>query len=125
VVTPQRQFSGDSLKRLVAQPGVTHLTWRGFHGGSLHGRRVLYAWPDRQHLNDLWGSGADALVVIEWNEVETTEWIDDAKPRNSWTDTRFRRLPPTTQPKRQIHFRTAWTGSSSTSLAWQRATRPA
>lgn len=80
VVTPQRQFSGDSLKRLVARPGVTHLTWRGFHGGSLHGHRVLYAWPDRQHLNDLWGSGADALVVIEWNEDETAEWIDDAKP---------------------------------------------
>lgn len=32
VVTPRKQFSGDSLKRLVAQPGVLHLTWRGiFH----------------------------------------------------------------------------------------------
>lgn len=80
VVTPQRQFSGDSLKRLVAQPGVAHLTWRGFHGGSLHGHRVIYAWPDRQHLNDLWGSGADALAVIEWNESETAQWIDDANP---------------------------------------------
>lgn len=26
VVTPQKQFQGDSLKRLVAQPGVVHLS---------------------------------------------------------------------------------------------------
>lgn len=80
VVTPRKQFFGDSLQRLVARPGVLHLTWRGFSTGSLDGRRVLYAWPDRQHLNDLWGVHADALVVIEWNEHETAEWVDDAHP---------------------------------------------
>lgn len=80
VVTPQKQFHGDSLKRLVAQPGVLHLSWKGFSTGSLAGRRVLYAWPDRQHLNGLWGEEADALVVIEWNESETAEWIEDANP---------------------------------------------
>ncbi|BDI22302.1 hypothetical protein [Herbiconiux sp. L3-i23] len=80
VVTPQKQFHGDGLKRLVAQPGVLHLSWKGFSTGSLAGRRVLYAWPDRQHLNGLWGVEADALVVIEWNESETAEWIEDANP---------------------------------------------
>ncbi|WP_289230936.1 hypothetical protein [Barrientosiimonas endolithica] len=48
--------------------------------GSLSGRRVLYAWPDRNHLNRLWGVDAEALAVIEWNEGETAEWIADAKP---------------------------------------------
>ncbi|GAA4064914.1 hypothetical protein GCM10023065_15630 [Microbacterium laevaniformans] len=80
VVTPQKRFDGDSLKRLVAQPGVLHLTWRGLSTGSLSGCRVLYAWPDRQHLNELWDVDADALAVIEWNERETAEWIDDANP---------------------------------------------
>lgn len=80
VVTPQKQFHGDSLKRLVAQPGVLHLSWRGLSTGSLSGRRVLYAWPDRKHLNELWDVDAEVLVVIEWNEVETAEWIEVAKP---------------------------------------------
>lgn len=80
VVTPQKQFHGDSLKRLVSQPGVVHLSWRGLSTGSLSGRRVLYARPDRQHLNGLWDVDADALVVIEWNEGETDEWIEDANP---------------------------------------------
>lgn len=79
VVTPQN-FDGDSLKRLIAQPGVVHRTWRGFVGGAFDGQRVLHAWPDRKHLNDLWGNEADALVVIEWNTQETAEWIADANP---------------------------------------------
>jgi hypothetical protein len=66
VVTPQKRFEGDSLKRLIALPGTTHLSWRGFSAGALAHRRVIHAWPDRRHLNDLWGVGADALVVIEW-----------------------------------------------------------
>lgn len=41
---------------------------------------MLYAWPNRQHLNNLWGVAVDALVIIEWNETETREWIEDAKP---------------------------------------------
>lgn len=80
VVTPRRQFHGDSLKRLAAQPGVLHLTWRALSTGSLSGCRVLYAWPDRQRLNGLWDVDADALVVIGWNDSETAEWIEDANP---------------------------------------------
>lgn len=30
------------------------------------GRRVLYAWPGRKHLNDVWNIAADAMEVIEW-----------------------------------------------------------
>jgi hypothetical protein len=80
VVTPQKRFGGDSLKRLIALPGTAHLSWRGFSAGALAHRRVIYAWPDRQHLNDLWGVEADALVVIEWGIEETSEWIEDANP---------------------------------------------
>lgn len=80
VVTPQREFSSASIKRLVADPRVIHLTWRGFTGGSFRGQRVIYAWPDRKHLNDVWGAEADALVVIEWNEDETADWIADTRP---------------------------------------------
>jgi hypothetical protein len=71
VLTPQKLVHSDILKRLVATSGVTHLSWRGFSTGSLAGRRVLYAWPSRKHLNGLWGVEADALAVIEWNEDET------------------------------------------------------
>lgn len=88
VVTPQKQFHGDSLTRLVARPGVLHLSWRGLSMGSLSGRRVLYAWPDRKHLNELWDVEAKSLAVIEWNENETAEWIEDAKPvRLLWDKT--------------------------------------
>jgi hypothetical protein len=80
VVTPQKRFDDASLKRLVARPDTTHLTWRGFFAGALTRHRVVYAWPDRQHLNDLWGVEADALVVIEWGKAETAEWIEDADP---------------------------------------------
>lgn len=80
VVTPRKQVDSESLKLLVARPDTTHLTWRGFFAASLADRRVLYAWPDRQHLNDLWGVDADALVVIEWGEAETATWVEDAKP---------------------------------------------
>lgn len=79
VVTPQRRFEGETLKRLVKRPGTEHLTWRGFSTGSLSGRRVVYAWPDRHHLNDLWGVKADAIVVIELGADETATWIEDAQ----------------------------------------------
>ncbi|MDO4254446.1 MAG: hypothetical protein Q4C81_04765 [Kocuria sp.] len=78
VVTPRKEFEGASLKKLVAHPRVHHHSWKGFSMGSLHGTRALVAWPDRKHLNDLWDAGADALVVIEWNEQETAEWIEDS-----------------------------------------------
>ncbi|MCT2224941.1 hypothetical protein [Microbacterium paraoxydans] len=80
VVTPRRDIPSDVLKRLVARPGVLHHAWRGFHGGAFDGRRVLCAWPDRKHLNDVWNVDADAISVIEWNEAETAEWIDDVNP---------------------------------------------
>jgi hypothetical protein len=80
VVTPGRDFSSEILKELVACPDVIHHTWRGFNASSFDGQRVIYAWPDRKHLNDVWGGEADALVVIEWNENETAEWIADARP---------------------------------------------
>ncbi|HEY5222223.1 MAG TPA: hypothetical protein VIJ18_04110 [Microbacteriaceae bacterium] len=80
VVTPRKQFEGERLKRLVARSDTTHLTWRGFFAGALANRRVIYAWPDRQHLNDLWGVDADALVVLEWGEADTAAWIEDAGP---------------------------------------------
>lgn len=80
VVTPQKRIPGDGLKQLVARSGVQHLSWRGLSMGSLAGHRVLCAWPDRKHLNQLWDVDVEALVVIEWNEDETAEWVEDAKP---------------------------------------------
>ncbi|NNC14048.1 hypothetical protein HII28_19495 [Planctomonas sp. JC2975] len=80
VVTPRKEFAGESLKRLVSAPGTLHLTWRGMSSGVLHSSRVLYAWPDKDHLDDLWGVGADAIAVIEWGEPEAAEWIEDAQP---------------------------------------------
>lgn len=79
VVTPLKNFEGDSIKALIKQRGVTHRSWRGLLTQGLRGR-VLFAWPDRKHLNDLWGIDADALVVIEWNTEETQEWIEDNQP---------------------------------------------
>lgn len=79
VVTPKRQFDSETLRRLVARPGTVHLTWRGFSAGSLNHWRVVYAWPDRQHLNDLWGVRADAVVVIEWGSGETATWAEDTQ----------------------------------------------
>jgi hypothetical protein len=80
VVTPKRDFEGESLKRLIARPGVTHHVWRGFVGTSFDGQRVLYAWPGRKRLNRIWNSDADAIAVIEWNINDTAEWIEDTAP---------------------------------------------
>lgn len=79
VVTPRKDFDSDVIKRLVKQRGVVHLSWKGLFTQGLRGR-VLFAWPSRQQLNDLWGVQADALAVIEWNPDETQEWIEDNKP---------------------------------------------
>lgn len=80
VVTPRRAVESASLKRLIAQPGVTHHAWGGYHGGYFDRQRVLYAWPDRERLNHLWNVEADALAVIEWGTEETVEWIEDVNP---------------------------------------------
>lgn len=86
VVTPRKEFDSASLKKLVAHPRVAHATWRGFSTGVLHGARVLYAWPNRDHLNNIWGCGASAVVVIEWSEPETAEWLADANPVQLFVD---------------------------------------
>lgn len=80
LVTPRKQVPGEVLSRFATSSGIVHRSWRGFSSQSLAGGRVVYAWPDRQHLNDLYGVDLDALVVIEWNELETAEWIEDANP---------------------------------------------
>ncbi|WP_218649078.1 hypothetical protein [Paenarthrobacter nitroguajacolicus] len=82
VVTPRKDVDSPSLKKLVTSPGVTHQTWRGFSAASLSGSRVVYAWPDRQQLSDLWNADADAVVVIEWDPQASAEWISNAKPVN-------------------------------------------
>lgn len=80
VVTPKKQFESKALKRLLDSPGLTHMSWRGLSKAALEHRRVIYAWPNRQHLNDLWDVEVDALVVIEWGEAETVEWIEVSNP---------------------------------------------
>lgn len=80
VVTPRRAVESESIGRLIAQPWVQHHAWRGFSGGHFGGQRVLYAWPDRKHLNDVWNVDADAIAVIEWGVDETSEWFADVNP---------------------------------------------
>jgi hypothetical protein len=80
VVTPRRAVESASLKRLIAQQGVTHHAWSGYHGGYFDRQRVLYAWPDRERLNHLWNVEADAIAVIEWGTEVTAEWIEDVNP---------------------------------------------
>lgn len=80
VVTPQKQGYDSAIMALVSQPGVTQLSWKGFNAGYLDGHRVVYAWPDRRHLNDLWDASPDALVVIEHGGDAAAEWIEDAGP---------------------------------------------
>ena len=80
VVTPRKPLESPSIKRLVATSGVDHRTWKGCSAGSLANHRVLYAWPDRRRLNELWGVEIDALAVIEWGESEIAEWIKRVNP---------------------------------------------
>lgn len=79
VITPRKDVRG-VVGSLAATAGVTHLSWRGLSTGSLARHRVLYAWPDRDHLNELWGVEVDALAVIEHGPRDTRDWIDDAQP---------------------------------------------
>ncbi|GAA3287716.1 hypothetical protein [Nesterenkonia halobia] len=80
VVTPRRTVQSEVITRLIARPQVQHHAWRGFYGRSFDGQRVLYAWPDREHLNDVWSVKADAIAVIEWSVEETAEWLQDVNP---------------------------------------------
>lgn len=86
VVTPRAEIPSESLTRLVSKTGVAHMRWRGSSMGALAGHRAVVAWPDRQHLNDLWGVRMDALVVIEWGEPESKEWIEAANPVQLYAD---------------------------------------
>lgn len=124
VVTPQKDFDGDRLKRLIKQPGVTQHTWRGFSVASLRGRRVVYCWPDRQHLNDLWDADPGALVVIEHGGGKPPSGLRTPIP-SSFSRTRRYRLESRrrTQP-RANRCRTALRATSSTSLEWRPGTRP-
>lgn len=54
---------------------------------------MLYTWPDRQHLNDLWNSDADAIAVIEWGVEETAEWIEDVNPIQLFPGTTINQAP--------------------------------
>ncbi|UFU05495.1 hypothetical protein [Ruania halotolerans] len=80
VVTPRRAVPSEIITLLIARPEVRHHAWRRFSGGYFDGQRVLYAWPDRKHLNDVWSVEADAIAVIEWGIEETAEWIEDVNP---------------------------------------------
>lgn len=80
VVTPRRDVPSAVLRRLVAQSSVQHHAWRGHTGGFYDEHRVLYAWPDRQRLNEIWNVDADAIAVIEWSVEETAAWIEDMNP---------------------------------------------
>lgn len=80
VVTPRRTVPGEIINRLIAQPQVHHHVWRGSAGGQFDGRRVLYAWPDQKHLNEVWSVKADAIAVIEWNVEKTAKWLEDVNP---------------------------------------------
>jgi hypothetical protein len=80
LVTPRSDYSGESLTALASRAGVTHLTWRSSSPAMLAGCRVVHAWPNREQLNELWGVAAAALVVIEWNESHSAEWLEDARP---------------------------------------------
>ena len=80
VVTPRRSVESECLDRLTSHPRVRHHAWRGHSGGFYDGQRVLYAWPDRQRLNEIWNVDADAIAVIEWSTEETAEWIEDVNP---------------------------------------------
>jgi hypothetical protein len=79
VVTPRRKIESESLNQLIGRPDTVHLTWRGFSTASLTNRRVICAWPDRQHLDDLGEARADAVVVIEWGADEAQKWAEDAQ----------------------------------------------
>lgn len=80
VVTPRRAVESASISALIARPEVQHHAWRGHSGDHYSGQRVLQAWPDRKHLNDVWNVDADAIAVIEWNVGETAEWISHVNP---------------------------------------------
>ncbi len=73
VITPNKRFENKAIERLIQNANVKHYTWRKTSGWNLTGR-VLYAWPNREKLNELEYYKLDALAVIEWNEIP--DWIE-------------------------------------------------
>lgn len=77
VITPRKYFENSAIKQLIQIKGVKHYSWRETDGQYLTGR-ILYAWPNRERLSNLWHSQLDALAVIEWGEDK--DWMTIAKP---------------------------------------------
>lgn len=125
VVTPQKQVHSDILKRLVATSGVAHLSWKGFSTGSLAGRRVLYAWPNREHLNGLWGLRLTRLRSLSGMRTRRRSGLRTPTPSNCFMAAPLSLSLSRSQQIDMSHCRTAWTGFSSTSRRWRQATRRA
>lgn len=77
VITPNKRFENKAIEHLIQNASVKHYTWRKTSGWNLTGR-VLYAWPNREKLNELEYYKLDALAVIEWNEIP--DWVGKAMP---------------------------------------------
>lgn len=77
VITPNKRLDNKAIERFVQNANVNYYTWRENDGQYLTGR-VLYAFPNRERLSNLWNSQLDALAVIEWNEDK--DWMMIAKP---------------------------------------------
>ena len=77
VITPRKYFENNAIKQLIQIKGVKHYSWRENDGQYLTGR-VLYAWPNRERLSNLWHSQLDALAVIECGEDK--DWMTITKP---------------------------------------------
>lgn len=72
VVTPRKSVESSILKRVLAQPGVLHKTWKDLSKHSLERKRVLHMWPDEEDLEQLWDIDLVALAVVEWTDL--TKW---------------------------------------------------
>lgn len=126
VLTRRKDIPSPVIKALLGRAGVSHHSWRGFSAGSFRGERVLYAWPDRDHLNDVWQSEADAVAVIEWSERETAEWIEDVNPFQlllgetvAPTDTEPKPLEPLPNGVDAIlEYVAAWAAGYDSGLKW-------
>lgn len=77
VITPNKRLDNKAIERFVQNVNVNYYTWRENDGQYLTGR-VLYAFPNRERLSNLWNPQLNALAVIEWNEDK--DWMTIAKP---------------------------------------------
>lgn len=77
VITPNKRLDNKAIERFVQNVNVNYYTWRENDGQYLTGR-ILYAFPNRERLSNLWNSQLDALAVLEW--CEDKDWMTIAKP---------------------------------------------